>query len=254
MHFTLTPSARPSNFRICRALGLGTRERPCPFATCKHSLICDSTPDNKVHMAFPIDEIHDHETCSLRVAARGETPPVAIARMLGISLGLAELVQRHALAKVETALGRVKDLKRKVTLNIDGVLDARKQPTKRAPRIRTRATRRPAPPESPGSTVDMRLQLDAYVARLRAGEGKRWRSVPREEVERLYGDRLHPDFGRPRQRTDGFEGSWRRCGATVRAKGRKPQGNRGPGGKRIRTDRTGTRERATLRASRFFLD
>ena len=194
----------PKSWGQCQARGLGTTT-PCPWARCRHSLLCDIAPPSpknqtEVHEVIDLsdtcDEILERPTCSLAVATGGQVEPERIAELLRISLGLQELIQRHALLKVAAALNRVRDLRRGVSLDVEALPDGRGPATKRTPHP-PRRPRRPAPPAPSErmNNTDFRGQLDHWLERLRR-DGKPWRKLTRTEAAAIYGAALHPNYGR----------------------------------------------------------
>jgi hypothetical protein len=194
----------PRTFGECQTRGLGTTT-PCPWARCRHSLLCDiapPSPKNQTEVHETIDlsddsnEILERPTCSLAVATGGQVEPERIAELLRISLGLQELIQRHALLKVAAALNRVRDLRRGVSLDVEALPDGRGPATKRTPHP-PRRPRRPAPPAPSErmNNTDFRGQLDHWLERLRR-DGKPWRKLTRTEAAAIYGAALHPNYGR----------------------------------------------------------
>jgi hypothetical protein len=168
-----------------------------------------SPADGKVREVVPLDELHTRDTCALRVADRGETPPVDIAKLMGVSLGLAELLQRHGLLKVEAALGKVRDERRGVTMSVEGLPDGRGPATLRKPRPPRLPRRQEQPKPRGGNRMEMRELMDRFVERLRR-DGKQWRKLTREQVEALYGlDRVHPRYGdRPKPTVTSAAHAW----------------------------------------------
>jgi len=124
----------PRRYSECRARGLGTSV-PCPWARCRHSLLVELAPSTpgrlKVRQLIDLsddsDELFERPTCLLALVASGEQiEPVRIAELMKVSLGLAELIQRLALAKVGPALVRVRDEQRHVEMDIAGLPDGRR--------------------------------------------------------------------------------------------------------------------------------
>jgi hypothetical protein len=72
------------------------------------------------------DELESAEaTCSLAASSRARNPDETAA-VMHISLGLVELVQRHAWANARTFLERVRDPGRGVFVNVAGIQDGRR--------------------------------------------------------------------------------------------------------------------------------
>jgi|SRR5450631_914995 len=123
----------PKNYGECQRRGLGT-STPCWVARCKYSLLVDLAPRTSgrpkvrelIDLGDESGELFERETCALAVAAKGQVEPVRIAEILRCSLGLEELLQRLALAKVGPALVRVRDLGRGVEVDVDVVKDGRR--------------------------------------------------------------------------------------------------------------------------------
>lgn len=59
---------------------------PCPWLLCRHHLAVDVGPRGALKLAFPGKEVDElAETCSLRVADRGELTTEEVARLLGVT-------------------------------------------------------------------------------------------------------------------------------------------------------------------------
>jgi hypothetical protein len=94
------PLRRPRTFAYCLALGLGTRI-PCPFATCKHSLLVDEIR-GQVHDDGA--DLWQIETCSLAVSGRGRRSALEVARITGLCESSVEEWQRRGIRKIKAKL------------------------------------------------------------------------------------------------------------------------------------------------------
>lgn len=117
----------PCCYGECMALGLG-REHPCPFYSCRNHLGLETREDRDgntlvTKVLIDPDEIDKApHTCSLEAADRVWTP-ADLAAQLGMSVGLEELVQRHAVAKYRAGMVTVRDTVRGVAVEIDALPD-----------------------------------------------------------------------------------------------------------------------------------
>lgn len=118
------PDEMPSTYGACQALGLGT-DRPCPYYRCRRHLGLDVAPDGELRILIPPDELAAAPDTCAYAAARREHTPDEIAKVIGLSLGGFELVQRHAWSKIRTQCDRVVDTVRGVEMDVDGMLDCR---------------------------------------------------------------------------------------------------------------------------------
>lgn len=118
------PDEMPTTYGACQALGLGT-DRPCPYYRCRRHLGIDVAPDGELRILIPPDELAAAPDTCAYAAARREHTPDEIAKVIGLSLGGFELVQRHAWAKIRTQCDRVVDTVRGVEMDVDGLLDCR---------------------------------------------------------------------------------------------------------------------------------
>jgi hypothetical protein len=113
---------RPTSYRQCLALGLGT-EIPCPWYSCRCHLGLDVSGSGAVTTVIAPDDIDEAKDTCLYAAARRSWAPQEIADALGFSLSLEELVQRHALLKVLGPLNRTRA--NGCEMDVDGVPDLR---------------------------------------------------------------------------------------------------------------------------------
>jgi len=114
----------PCTWGECQTRGLGTTE-PCPFYRCRHHLGLNISPDGEMRILIQPDQLEEaEETCSL-VAARHARISDDVAVKIGLSLGGFELVQRHACAKANAAMARVRDVTRGAELDVNGIPDCR---------------------------------------------------------------------------------------------------------------------------------
>jgi len=95
---------RPATWGECQALGLGTAGSPCPFASCRHSLLTDSRNGQVVDL-FGEGEGEGRPTCSLREAARGGQGLQEIGQALGLTRERVRQVETQALRKVARVFG-----------------------------------------------------------------------------------------------------------------------------------------------------
>ena len=105
---------RPRTYRECLAQGLGT-DHPCPFLGCtKHLGLDDGMTDGRLLSPHPIKlrldpaSLEGHETCSLAVADKNEDrglPVEDVGKLMGLSPGSVEAVERIAKWKISTILG-----------------------------------------------------------------------------------------------------------------------------------------------------
>jgi hypothetical protein len=197
----------PKNYGECQRRRLGT-STPCPWARCRYSLVCSVSTKPRPHVREIINlsddsnEFFERPTCALAVVASGEqVEPVRIAEHLKICLALEELIQRHALLKVDGELLKVKDSARGVSsMSVEGVPDSRKKGM-RWPK-KTKRTKRVAFVREPrsvgGGSAQFLLEVKVALSRAQTSM-KPWRRVSREEAAAMFGaDRLHPDFGQPK--------------------------------------------------------
>jgi hypothetical protein len=94
------PERRPLTYGACFALGLGITV-PCPFATCRHSLLSD---EYRAEM-LPEADLWERETCSLAVAARGRHEPDELAPLMGHCATTIEKWLRRAQTRLVLRLG-----------------------------------------------------------------------------------------------------------------------------------------------------
>lgn len=106
-------SPRPTTYGECLTRGLGTKDTPCPYVSCKHHLYLDVEPaTGSLHVNWPdTDPTELEETCSLHVA---ETTKVTLDQV-GLLLG----VTRERIRQIEAlAIKRVRKQK-KFTRQLD---------------------------------------------------------------------------------------------------------------------------------------
>lgn len=154
------PEVRPSTYGECQAAGLGTRY-PCPFATCRHSLLSDEYR-GEMH-AGEVDP-WQVETCSFAAAARGRHSTMQIVAITTLCETTVEEWVRNASNKVKEGVG-LKDFvwpPRRHRFRAEGADD---RPLRRV------ASVRPAPPAA--------------------------RALSRAEVVALYGAKMvSPRYGK----------------------------------------------------------
>lgn len=95
--------ARPRTWGECQRIGLGS-QIPCPFATCRYSLLVDVNGHGTVRDMSADCEIGERATCALVVCGRGGVSGFDIAKWMGTTPERVWQIEGEAVAKVRRAL------------------------------------------------------------------------------------------------------------------------------------------------------
>ena len=171
---------RPRTFATCLAFGLGTVV-PCPFASCRHSLLADEL---RGEMFSDDTDLWERETCALAVAARRCHSKVEVAKISGHCESTTEEAMRRGFAKLLVGLG----LDEYIRLHVTGEL--------RFVRPKQRGCR-PNKRELDGLGALVEALFKRGLPPLKTPPV---RHLTKAQVTRIYGaDRLHPQYGQPRE-------------------------------------------------------
>jgi hypothetical protein len=92
---------RPRTWGECKERGLGTPERPCPYAGCKYNLALEVSPRTGRLVLNPLGEVDAlPETCALRAAEAGGMTYDQIARRLGVTKQAVRHIELTALDRL----------------------------------------------------------------------------------------------------------------------------------------------------------
>jgi hypothetical protein len=91
----------PTTYGDCQALGLGTKENPCPWARCKHNLAIDVNPENgSITTRFPDKDIDELDaTCAIRQAEEGPLHLWRVGELMNITRERVRQIEAVALKK-----------------------------------------------------------------------------------------------------------------------------------------------------------